>query len=319
MTGSEPSSPSRTRRVKRVQRPARPSGSTWRRGSRAAVLMPPPAGPPGPFAAPLPTPGPLVIAPHDLLPGGVLTEVVARVARPGRAATMRSATSKMFARLWLMTMTARPRSLRRRMRSSTWRVWATPRAAVGSSRITSFGSPSSERAMATIWRWPPDSDATGVVTLGMRDESDVISSTERCSMAVSSRSVHRAERALAGTPRGRGTGCPRRRGCRRARGPGRRSRCRARSRPAGRVMWTGSPRKRNSPLSARPTPEMVLISVDFPAPLSPTRATTSPASMLEVHVRERLDRAEALVDPLQLKYGNAHEVVLLSARTGRAG
>ena len=34
---------------------------------------------------------------------------------------------------------------------------ATPSAAVGSSSITTFGSPSSERAIATCWRWPPDS------------------------------------------------------------------------------------------------------------------------------------------------------------------
>ena len=72
------------------------------------------------------------------------------------------------------------------MKSSTCRVWATPRAAVGSSSMTSLGSPSSERAIATIWRWPPDSDATGVVTLGIRAESERMSSPELFSILMSS-------------------------------------------------------------------------------------------------------------------------------------
>ena len=56
---------------------------------------------------------------------------------------------------------------------------------MGSSSITSFGSPSSERAMATIWRCPPDSDATGVVTFGMREESERMSSPDSFSMPMS--------------------------------------------------------------------------------------------------------------------------------------
>src|SRR3954471_11978404 len=42
-------------------------------------------------------------------------------------------------------------------------------------------------------------------------------------------------------------------------------------------MWTGSPAKRTSPESAGWMPAMHLISVDLPAPLSPTSAITSPA------------------------------------------
>ena len=37
-----------------------------------------------------------------------------------------------------------------------------PSAAVGSSSRMSFGSSSSERAIATVWRWPPESEATDV-------------------------------------------------------------------------------------------------------------------------------------------------------------
>ncbi len=105
--------------------------------------------------------------------------------RPRKSTTIRSATSKTSERLWLITTTASPRSFSVRIRSSTWAVWATPRAAVGSSRITSFGSPSSDRAIATIWRCPPESEATGVVTFGMRDESERISSPDSFSMPMS--------------------------------------------------------------------------------------------------------------------------------------
>src|SRR5262249_44508688 len=61
--------------------------------------------------------------------------------RPRRSTTMRSLTSNTSLRLWLMTTT--PRFWRRsvRMSSSTWLVWLTPRAAVGSSSITILGAP----------------------------------------------------------------------------------------------------------------------------------------------------------------------------------
>ena len=77
--------------------------------------------------------------------------------RPSRSTTIRSATSKTSARLWLITTTPSPRSRSRWISSRTCAVWATPSAAVGSSSSTTFGSPSSERATATGWRWPPES------------------------------------------------------------------------------------------------------------------------------------------------------------------
>src|SRR5690606_39684304 len=45
----------------------------------------------------------------------------------------------------------------------------------------------------------------------------------------------------------------------------------------GLVIVTGRPSQRIVPLSAGCTPAITLIIVDLPAPLSPTRATTSPA------------------------------------------
>ena len=50
---------------------------------------------------------------------------------------------------------------RRLTSSSTCCVCATPSAAVGSSRITSFEFHITARATATDWRWPPESEATG--------------------------------------------------------------------------------------------------------------------------------------------------------------
>ena len=74
---------------------------------------------------------------------------------------MLSATSKTSFRLCDMTITARPLSRNRLMRSSTILVWTTPSAAVGSSMITNFEFHITALATATDWRCPPESDATG--------------------------------------------------------------------------------------------------------------------------------------------------------------
>ena len=61
-----------------------------------------------------------------------------------------------------MITTEVPRSRTRRTRSSTACDWATPSAAVGSSMITSRDAHTIARAIATLCRCPPESDATGV-------------------------------------------------------------------------------------------------------------------------------------------------------------
>ena len=99
---------------------------------------------------------------------------------------MRSATRKTSARLWLMTSTDRPCSFKRRISSSTCVVCTTPKAAVGSSSITSLASPMMERATATDWRCPPDSPAMGVRTLGMLTFSVFKTARAFCSIASSS-------------------------------------------------------------------------------------------------------------------------------------
>ena len=60
-----------------------------------------------------------------------------------------------------MSTTASPWSASRSTSSSTCCVWATPSAAVGSSRITRREFHITARATATDCRWPPESVATG--------------------------------------------------------------------------------------------------------------------------------------------------------------
>ena len=50
-----------------------------------------------------------------------------------------------------------------RISSRTWAVSAGPSAAVGSSMIRILALKWTARAIATAWRWPPDSDSTGVL------------------------------------------------------------------------------------------------------------------------------------------------------------
>ena len=155
------------------------------------------------------------------------------------------------------------------MRSSTSAVCATPSAAVGSSSTTRLGSPSSERAIATVWRWPPESELTGMRTVGMRAESWFISSQERTSMATSSRRA-----ALSSRPRNRF--CTTSRFSHRARSWKTVAMPRAIA-ALGSVIWTCSPCRWICPLVGACTPASTLTRVDLPAPLSPTTATTSPA------------------------------------------
>ena len=112
--------------------------------------------------------------------------------RPRRSTTTVSATAFTSAMLWLIMITPWPLSRSRSMRLSTSAVWATPRAAVGSSRTITLGSPSSDRAMATVCRWPPDSDATGIRTVGILADSCRSSSQERTSIDTRSRRERRS-------------------------------------------------------------------------------------------------------------------------------
>ena len=87
------------------------------------------------------------------------------VMTPARPASrwmwMRSATSHTCGMLWLMRMIGRPLvaqlldHVEDRVADSL-----TPRAAVGSSRMTTLLPNAAARATATAWRWPPDRVST---------------------------------------------------------------------------------------------------------------------------------------------------------------
>jgi hypothetical protein len=62
-----------------------------------------------------------------------------------------------------MRTTAIPLSRTRLMVSSTFFVWTTPRAAVGSSRNTILSAHEMARTIAICWRWPPDIAPTWAV------------------------------------------------------------------------------------------------------------------------------------------------------------
>ena len=179
-----------------------------------------------------------------------------------------------------------------------------PSAAVGSSSSTTFGSPSSERAIATAWRWPPDSDATSVRTLrSVVTPSESSSSTAFCSIAVSSRTG--TPGTVFATLLARETGWRPRRGSRTGPGPGRRSRSRARSRPAGSVEPDGRPSNRASPASGGCAPGDRLDQGRLAGAVVADEADDLARVQLEVDVLERLDRRRSsCVKPFSARRGS---------------
>src|SRR5829696_7504584 len=89
---------------------------------------------------------------------------------------------------------------------------------------------------------------------------------------------------------------------------------------AGEVMVTGLPSNVTCPSSGGYTPAMVLTRVDLPAPLSPTRATTSPASTLN-SMSLRAWTAPKRLDTPVIDSTGAEVVVMLCSllREGGAG
>ena len=202
-----------------------------------------------------------------------------------------------------MTTTPSPCSRRRWISSSTCAVCTTPSAAVGSSRITRRGLPRRERAIATDWRWPPESDPTARADARQRGHRERVEELAvLCSIACSSSEPARQPGSAA---RRRGTGWRRRRGCRRARGPGRRSRSRACGVGGAADADALAVDRDTSPESAGWTPAIALISVDLPAPLSPTNATTSPASTSKSTSTSASTRPKRLQMPVALSRGCA--------------
>ena len=217
--------------------------------------------------------------------------------RPSRSTVIRSATAKMSCRLCEIRTTASPWSARRSTSSSTC---CGLRDAERGGRLVEDHEPRVPHHRAR------DGDRLPLAA-GERRDRLADRADRRHGEALHRlgrlRLHHRLLEPLEASraPRGRGTCSGRRRGCRRARDPGRRPRSRASRRPSARGCGPARRRRATSPLSGEWMPATHLISVDLPAPLSPTSAITSPGADLEVDVRERLHRAEALRDPVELE------------------
>ena len=190
--------------------------------------------------------------------------------RPSRSTTMRSATARTSSMLWLIMMTPRPRS-----RSALDQVQH-----LGGLRDAERGGRLVEHDDLRVEQQRAG-DGDGLA-LAARQRGDRLAHARDAGGELARAASRRGppsppRRAATGRSRGRGRGWRRRRGSRRARGPGRRWRCRASARRSGRSSVTGLPWKSIVPEVGWCTPASTLTSVDLPAPLSPTSATTSPA------------------------------------------
>ena len=172
-----------------------------------------------------------------------------------------------------MRMIACPSSRRRTISSSTRAVSWTPRAAVGSSMMMSLEANPAARQIETACRWPPERRRTREPTAGTL--------TARVE-TISSALVRIARRLRNATgPNLRTSSRLRNRFCHTVRSStSARFWCTV-SIPAslascGDRKFTVSPSKEIAPESGECTPLTQRISVDLPAPLSPTMAVTSP-------------------------------------------
>ena len=211
----------------------------------------------------------------DLLLGVAVDVERRRAAAPSRRTKIRSATSKTSTRLWLITTTPRPRSRRRRISSST---------CVGLGDPERRGRLVQQHHLGFAQQRAGDRDLLALAA-GERPDlaaqagdrhREVGEQLDRSRAPSLTSSSWRETGRPARPPRGRGRGWRRRRGCRRAPGPDRRSRSRARSRLGGGDRDLAAFEADTRPRRPGGCPAIVLTSVDLPAPLSPTRPTTSP-------------------------------------------
>ena len=195
--------------------------------------------------------------------------------RPRRSTTARSATAMTWSMLWEM------------------RITATPSSEAADQVEHPRGLAQAERGGGLV-----EDDELGRegdrarhgdrLALSARHQRDRCSRSGRATWSRSRvGACARPSRGAAGSRRPRGSHVgPRARGrrrswppgrdCRTARGPGRPSRRRARGPPSRRRRDVRSPSRMIAPASRRCTPLIALISVDLPAPLSPSSASTSP-------------------------------------------
>ena len=172
-----------------------------------------------------------VIAADDLLVGRLADPRTSPRRSPRRSTTMRSATSKTSARLWLITTTPSPRSRRRLISSSTWRGL---RDAERGGRLVEDHhlGVAEQRAgdrhrLALAAGERADLGAHAAQRRHRERVEQLDAPSAPCAISSMTWSAPRARLDLLAA---RGRGWRRRRGCRTAPGPGRRSRCPRRGR-----------------------------------------------------------------------------------------
>lgn len=190
---------------------------------------------------------------------------------------IRSATSNTCGMSWLMSTTGMPRSRIDLIRSMTCPDSRTPRAAVGSSMMMTPRPKAAARATATPCRWPPDNVSTDWVT----DLMPILRSARCCDASCRIFGMSSLRNRLPARPLRR-TSRPRYRFDAMSRAGTTARSWYTVSIPAAlasRVFLndTGVPFIRISPESGITAPAKALIRLDFPAPLSPMTASTSPA------------------------------------------
>ena len=198
--------------------------------------------------------------------------VTSATTRPWRSTTMRSASSNTWSSWWRDQQDGgAPGPQLAAPGRSTWAVSLRPSEAVGSSRISSAGSPLQR---------PGDGDGLALPARqgGHRPAQVGDVDADAGPAPAGPRRACRRPTAARGAAPARGTGWRPCRGCRTGRGPA----TRRRSRPgAPRRGWGASgrpPHPDHARRRAGRSRAMHLASVDLPAPLSPTSATTSPAA-----------------------------------------
>ena len=151
--------------------------------------------------------------------------------------------------------------------SAVWLAASTP--ASGSSRMSTRAPPASPRATRARRCWPPDNRLTGRPRCPVRPTTSIAASTARRSSPRARRhhpfAARRPERTSSSTVTGIG--------------PAALCRCGTYPIVDRSATCRGRPNHSTLPPSTSTSPSMPLTSVDFPEPLGPSTATTSPASI----------------------------------------
>ena len=183
--------------------------------------------------------------------------------RPSRSTVARWQSARISSSLWLMNRIAQPSAASARSVSNSGATPCGGSTEVGSSMIRSRGDCRSARTISTRWRSPTESACTGASGSSGRPKRSPASRIRRASASrgpgtasatfSATVSVSNSEKCWYTVPM-----------------PSARA-------SAGLATRTGSPRQRIAPASGRVAPQTSFVSVDFPAPFSPSSAWISPA------------------------------------------